>query len=894
VKTKNIINKFLFVFLLTFTFSLSAVTAQNDTVYVMKNGKVAGKYNVYTEVDSVIFYQFEIQPGDTMYVMKNGNIAGKYHVKTEVDSVIFYQPTLQPDTTPVIKTINVQVTVPPGSDYSHAGTKVMSYSTLSDVDASGKSIAAHTKQSVSVAYVFDKDDKLVMAGFITDSIKVISPASTAIVLLYWAHGILFQNFSMTESYIKLVEKIPGANEWITEFEKIFNTDPMTLTTGSYTNALKSTIEKMTARNTVDVYKLKAADITVDASDIKSGLQVAADDGLEKFSVNNYYRRRAHGFLYKMNYKDLDGKKHSVKESIEKTTGADKNFAVDPESAKTSVLGEVGKWIEGPEKTLESYVVKSGPVSITLGSNESEANYKVRIVGPGMPGNFLTNAENDKLERLEIETFVLDCLIPALSIAMSTPTSNKIETGNSSTKEKIIDITLTMVKTVPDVYEEIKKGNYKKALEKLIENINKDVIGKEMEKLAVLVFEMNGFAKSDFYAQKIKNFTVILGIFDSVLGVADILQISSDVRASKTIDEWNIIARSSQVKLLPKESTPLTLTNQKITAEIKNLAETGDTHPFFVWSTSGKYGTISDTKGHKGTSFESADNVVTYRSTKAAKELSAGDNIEYIYVKAFMGNTFVGTDTAIVNVKRYKYEMKPEGLTLTGKAGGAKEAALYLEVATGGIAIQPNNDVDFKVVWSTAGKHGGLYGRENVNAVTNLTTYDDNQVWYECTDKDTKEGTETIKARIYVKQKGESDYRLFDEVSGTVKILNDPKKIIVHVPLSFIHEDRYTESGGFQCYKGNVATFTEVDDAASYSVRFIVNKSIAVIGAPSTLFWKAGDKSPNGPPDWAKPGYEDGKYTLVYSWSAANGPGPEVKHSGGEARPGMAEVTITLK
>ncbi|MBK6285369.1 MAG: hypothetical protein IPF54_24355 [Draconibacterium sp.] len=64
----NIINKLVFVFLLTstFSFSFSTVTAQNDTMYVMKNGNIVGKYNVNTEVDSVIFYQLVTQSGNTL------------------------------------------------------------------------------------------------------------------------------------------------------------------------------------------------------------------------------------------------------------------------------------------------------------------------------------------------------------------------------------------------------------------------------------------------------------------------------------------------------------------------------------------------------------------------------------------------------------------------------------------------------------------------------------------------------------------------------------------------------------------------------------------------------------------------------------------------------------
>jgi hypothetical protein len=43
--------------LLTFIFSLLTLFAQNDTMYIMKNGAVVAQYNVNTEVDSIIFYK---------------------------------------------------------------------------------------------------------------------------------------------------------------------------------------------------------------------------------------------------------------------------------------------------------------------------------------------------------------------------------------------------------------------------------------------------------------------------------------------------------------------------------------------------------------------------------------------------------------------------------------------------------------------------------------------------------------------------------------------------------------------------------------------------------------------------------------------------------------------
>ncbi len=52
----NTLNKIVIATLLTFSLSLTSLFAQNDTMYVMKNGAVIGKYNVNNQVDSVIFY----------------------------------------------------------------------------------------------------------------------------------------------------------------------------------------------------------------------------------------------------------------------------------------------------------------------------------------------------------------------------------------------------------------------------------------------------------------------------------------------------------------------------------------------------------------------------------------------------------------------------------------------------------------------------------------------------------------------------------------------------------------------------------------------------------------------------------------------------------------------
>ncbi len=79
-------------------FALVGLNAQNyDIIYIMKDGNIVNRYNVNTEIDSIIFYN-DIGEYETMYIMKNGSVVGQYNVNNDMDSIIFYQPTLPENT----------------------------------------------------------------------------------------------------------------------------------------------------------------------------------------------------------------------------------------------------------------------------------------------------------------------------------------------------------------------------------------------------------------------------------------------------------------------------------------------------------------------------------------------------------------------------------------------------------------------------------------------------------------------------------------------------------------------------------------------------------------------------------------------------------------------------
>ncbi len=524
------------------------------------------------------------------------------------------------------------------------------------------------------------------------------------------------------------------------------------------------------------------------------------------------------------------------QSISAGTKATKDFEVASATGVTSLLGEMGKYIEG---TLgSSAVVKTGPMELSLGDNESEALYKLRIIGPGRVNDvFMTTTEKDKLESLEDQTFLLDYVIPAFSMLLSIKGADDPVKPDPTSVERLIALLRdNQWKNIPELYGEIKQGHYYKAYEKFRDYLYTDAGKQILTEFSEGLAETFKKDSKNVNVKSLSKVTKIMAVVDGILTASDsFIRIPMDIAASQCVEEWNITARSSMVTLEPNEEVAFPGSTKKFAAVIKNLGETGDTHPYFEWSTSGKYGYLTDTKGHQGASFQSQDASVDYECNTTESALGDGANPEYIYVKAYYGGQLVGTDTATINVQKLAYKITPNVITLSGRKGQVNEVALRLMRKDGVSDIGNNSDFDFKIVWTTAGRYGKLAGRETEGQTT-ITTYNDNEMWYDCTDDQTKEAEETVEARIYFKEKGDEEYLLMNDATATIKIQNDPNKKIFYVPLSVTHWG--PENTGLYTNFGVQSAFLidPVEHAKSYTATVIEMNAVwnpRVLGTSKT-------------------------------------------------------------
>lgn len=596
--------------------------------------------------------------------------------KKDINEPLIVDPPPIPDTVAVYPSREVQIVLPSNTGIDLSACTVLSLSVNSKVDSTGKSKAAYNKGYPNIAYVFDNDGHLIMAGFLTDSTGTISAASTAKVLLYFSYGIMLQQYEFTTHFINEIDQVSGVKNWINDFEELFKNDPLVVDKGAFVEPLRATIGKLTSGRPANPVKKISSDIQVDANDIRSGLQIF-EDGLSKFSVMNSYRRRAHAFIYKVAAKNRQGNEIFSK-SINSNSIADKDTVIDPVAGITSFTGVVGAWIE--DKDMDFAAVKSGPVELLLEDNESEATYKLRIVGAGAPGTnaAVSDQEISKLSRLEIETFAIDFLFPVVMELVGSKDDIKKITGKDLINGPIVEFiskTEVVLKALPGAYEEVRKGRYRIALQKAIEGIvdaNNGKLFQDLVKITTYCLEMAVGSVyyvpgSKYLFEEVEKKIQVLKNIDRCLLASDIIRMGIDIGASAQLEEWTITARASQVTLLPKESEVVPFLQQKITCEIKNFRETGgDTHAYYVWTTTGKYGKLTDTKGHTNlASFESADHEVFYYSNASLSDLGDGDNLEYIYVTAYFGGVKIGTDTAVINVKK---ELNTFTVSLTPNIG----------------------------------------------------------------------------------------------------------------------------------------------------------------------------------------------------------------------------------
>jgi hypothetical protein len=685
-------------------------------------------------------------------------------------------------------TTDVAVIVPPGSSIDLSKTTLLSGFAEYPVDSNGKSKIRFAPGMRRLTHLVDGDGNTLMMGFITNTTKEISIATTASVLVYWGLGLSILPQEVVHKYIEGYSTMEGMSDFIASISSDFSKNSKLVQSGGFEPALKQYLASFASTDSLDI---RAKQIQVTPNGFKSGIQVYELDH-QNVQIRNRYRRRTHAFAYKTAFKNKDGVETILKNRVGGTDVAEIDLGIKPTTAINSFTGTMKEWVI--DKGAELAMTENGPVSLPLKDTESEATYKVRVVGPGTGnkgGLGLTSAERDKLEQLVVETFALDFVLPVIFdiVGMNDLTGFFAETDANGKANKfltIITIVDNFIKASPIIEQLLQDGEYGQALKETIYLSYNEAGSAQFEDLVKRV-SLEGLAlmkgiKPDLVTQTAEEITKksekILKIFkytDLILKGLDYNRLMAHIKLSDYNVEFVAIVKADDLVMTPKESTVVTQTNTTFKVETKTALADGESF-VYKWSTTGKYGKLSY-QNKKDVYFEASTGSMVYRAEAPAGDLSDGPNIDTVKVEVFTKKgtalTRIGDAKGVINVQKIKLVMKPTGITLSG----GQNVALYLERTDGVNDIVSNAALDYKVEWETSGTYGKFNG-----TLKSATTMG-NRINYEVLDKDVKEGTETFTARVYFKAKTDTEWVLREEVKGDLKIVNDPNKIIMNIPLS---------------------------------------------------------------------------------------------------------------
>jgi hypothetical protein len=807
-------------------------------------------------------------------------------------------PIEDPKDTTATKTYNtakIQVKLPDAVNHNINNATLVSLGSESKLDVNLNATIPFNPGIIELAYLVDSEDELLMAGFLTNERKEITVATTAEVMLYFGMFSSLNTITYKRYFVENIASTQAFKDLNTEFEALFKSNKKVFFEGGYTSALNKAILALSERDTVDL-SLKRADIR----GIKSSGLDLNDIGEKSFTVTNYYPRRTHGFIYKKSYKDQTGNETVINSMVDGNDISDKELKIPyirlADEREDNLQNQVFNFnlcSQGAQ-----YLAKtSDELNLELADGRLSETYEVAIIGPGsgIPAERpLTNKENEKLEQLSIETFVMDYFVPIiLDIG-----GNK-DIYSSATLQQadaIIPVVEPILRAHSPSIKAVIENNFATAIDEFLPFLYGDIrLSNDLRNIMTQLYGIiskgsspNTFIQNNELIQQgesryLKLTSAIVRSMKESVGIACV---NSRLESSSKLTKWDITIYDGLVKLKPEKMVTVPFGEPKdIYARTFIDLATGESLEY-EWSTTSQFGGIlNDYNGQDATQFTSKSEKVAFFSNASNLNLGDGDNIEKVTVKVYVvkgtSRDQLGTATMEVNVKKKKFEIKPNGITIDGKT----RLKLYLSHGDGTTAI-PNNETDYKIEWSTSGTYGLFNG-----LTTSQTVENENSITYVAEDTEVESGTETFQVQIYSRPKNSDEpYTLADQAKASIKIENDENKKIFFVsltPVSWKTEGKvYTNCGAYAVFLIN-----PVENAVRYEAKIIEFSGMKQSPVGTTKSWSPSKKL-----------NEDGQYEFSkISAGASSAPHHIFDHSNcaklfsnASSLSGVAQVTVTLK
>jgi hypothetical protein len=561
-----------------------------------------------------------------------------------------------------------KVIIGEGINLGFGNLEILSYGMPHAVNVEGKSEIAHNPGVDHPVFIFDDQDRLLMAGFMTSSNSEVSVKSTAEFLLFLGFDMQAEGKAAREKFIREVQELPVFESFLTDLESLYRSDPYTLDKGLYVDALKKAVAEIyeiavpNGRLSLRVSEDEevAGTVLVDGN-IKSYLQVY-DSGINRFKITHTARRRVKGFLYRTSYVDKAGTEHSIIDDISTTSSSDQIIEIPAVSGVKDLGGTLVSFLVG--KISETASVDSEDFSLPLKSSESSVNNVLRIVGPGISSDVkLSEFEKKQLFRLWVESLTLDFLLPLIADGISVSGLLSESSGSALmdpvTWDQVISFLIANIDQVQNIKPYLDRGDYKGALAEYLVFLLSEAGKSTFEDLSFLVNHvLISIIDQRYYiphrnviSERYKKVVKVLQVADLAIKSTDYMRMVYHIANSSHAEEWELKVREIPMNMVPERFSISPINQRLLTVNI--LSTIADDQVIeYAWESTGKYGYLWDDRGHKGNSFSSSIKEAYYLCN--ADRLNIPENAKdtvtvNAYIKQGNSRIKIGTVQTIIDV-----------------------------------------------------------------------------------------------------------------------------------------------------------------------------------------------------------------------------------------------------
>lgn len=558
--------------------------------------------------------------------------------------------------------VDVKVVLPEGSSVDLTDAVIFSLGFSSDLSSSQTGKLPYNTGSVELACLLDKENNVLLAGFVDENHKDISIETTTEVMLYYALDYYLLPDNAKKAFLSNVKQVPDFSGFVSIISGLFKADPLMYTKGTYLPKLNEKINQISAQQSSAQIKR----VLIHGEPTKSGITVSKIDSAH-IKLQNSYPRRTRVFIYKQSFFDRNG---NFSEITNYTSNPIANFDIEPGKKPNIETMDVGSRVAQVNAQSSSIDNASSTDQIELPINKSTeflAEYEVVVIGPGkknLVDRDMTDMEKKAYEEINEKTYALDYLLP---IILDIGGNKGLLPPYGSDKENaLLDAVLPVLDANPDVLDDVKSYDFKSATETLLPVLYGDIrLSNELRTLLTNVYNIlsnNGTMPNTFvqsqelietgYARN----QVVMTAISKNMNFDDMFR-----DKAKSLESWLIDAIDANVTLSPKTADVCLGDAINITVSYFTYTDPDTEDLEIHWSTSNKFGgRIQDINGDPnnfGASIITTNHVVSYISTASESALGGGDNIETVTATIYAKDkktgelSKVGQDAMTINNKK---------------------------------------------------------------------------------------------------------------------------------------------------------------------------------------------------------------------------------------------------